>query len=110
MSVLAGTGAAAGLHGLILPAPVPPERIAEWRTTCQGIDGDGLPGDAVVQRDQSDGTVRQAKGANLSRELERYEPFRKLQRESREEEVALCFVRAYRRVFRLESPWRSCNR
>jgi len=63
-----------------------------------------LPADAELLRDPAFGTLRFAKGADLSRDLEAEAGFRADQRAGRHEAVARAFLEAYAAVLRLERP------
>ena len=80
-------------------------------SACSGYAGIGkqamnlnLPSDAEIRRDVKRGTIIFLRGKNLSVELEQRGDFRQLQLADRTAEIAIAFLDAYRRVFRLEHP------
>lgn len=76
----------------------------EAREPCARLHEDRLPMGAALQRNKPDGSIRSLKGSDLSLPLERNDYFRLLQRENRPEEIARCFLQAYKGVFKLRSP------
>jgi hypothetical protein len=76
----------------------------EAREPCAKLHEDRLPMDAVLQRNKPDGSIRSLKGSDLSLPLEQNGYFRLLQRESRHEEIARCFLQANKEAFKLRSP------
>jgi Zn-dependent metalloprotease len=71
---------------------------------CSELGESSLPKDAAIQRNPADGAIRQLKGANLSLTLEQNTHFRELQRNNLEAEIAMCFMQAYSKLFRLDAP------
>lgn len=76
----------------------------ETTSPCAKLHEDRLPADTAIQRNKADGSVRSLKGSNLSLGLEQDEYFLSLQQGNRNEEIAICFLQAFRGVFKLYSP------
>lgn len=84
------------------PAKLEP---ASLETLCGGLADSQLPPNTLRQN-QADGAIAQLQGTNLSHDLERDPRFRALQERYHEEDVALCFLRAFGKLFKLDQPLR----
>jgi Zn-dependent metalloprotease len=94
------------LLDILAPAPPPKPNItaAKSQEPCTELGENSLPKDAAIQRNSADGAIRQLKGIDLSLALEQGVHFRELQQNSLEEEIAMCFMQAYSKLFRLDAP------
>jgi Zn-dependent metalloprotease len=83
---------------------LPGHESAEPERPCASTAGYPLAQNAEVQRNKADGSIRQLKGSDLSPALEQEKYFRTLQQGNRNEDIALCFLQAYRTSFKLHAP------
>lgn len=97
---LAWAGAAAAASPPAADAPV-----GGLPTLCSTLAGDPLPKEALLQRNPANGTVLQLRAANLSFALAQDPDFIAMQKRSDEAGIALCFLQAYAKLFRLNVPY-----
>lgn len=74
------------------------------RVLCETLRERELPSDTKIQRDRANGSIKLLSGSDLSIVLAQNPDFVLLQRENRAEEIASCFLAAYKDVFKLYSP------
>jgi Zn-dependent metalloprotease len=72
---------------------------------CANLADAPLPADAVAHRDPGNGTIVQLEGADLSSSLEKLPAFRALRAKNETAGIALCFLQAYGKLFKLEAPF-----
>ncbi len=68
-----------------------------------------LPEDAVIRRDTKNDTVISLEGKNLSEELDKNKEFQRFRSEKQFADIALAFLSAYHRIFRLINPTDELN-
>jgi hypothetical protein len=88
------------------PSPAPSNApIGGLPAICSILAGDPLPKEAVLQRNPANGTVLQLRAADLSFALVDDPDFKAMQKRSDEAGIALCFLQAYGKLFRLDAPF-----
>ena len=63
-----------------------------------------LPADATMRYDERNGSIFRMEGSNLSQYLQSDTSFQQLQSENRFSDIAIAFIAAYRRIFKLQDP------
>ena len=102
---LIGWLAWAGMAHAETPPPSGNAPIGGLPAICSTLAGNPLPKDAALQRNPANGTVLQLRAADLSFALAEDPDFNALQRRSDEAGIALCFLQAYGKLFRLDFPY-----